>query len=74
MKKYIIISFILLATITLKAQEGTSIFINYLPSIPMGGTADFSNNISPRGVDFEVERFLNEDLSVGFNIAWNLFR
>ena len=74
MKKYIIISFILLATITLKAQEGTSIFINYLPSMPMGGTADFSNNISPRGVDFEVERFLNEELSVGFNIAWNLFR
>ena len=74
MKKYIIISLLVIATIAVKAQEGTSIFVNYLPSIPLGETADFSSNISPRGADFEVQRFINEELSVGFNIGWNLFR
>ncbi|WP_319500395.1 hypothetical protein [uncultured Draconibacterium sp.] len=74
MKKYIIISLLVIATIAVKAQEGTSTFVSYLPSIPLGKTADFSNNISPRGIDFEVQRFLNEELSVGFNIGWNLFR
>lgn len=74
MKKYIIISILIIVTIGVKAQEGTSIFASYLPSIPLGKTADFSNNISPRGVDFEVQRFINEELSVGFNIGWNLFR
>nr|WP_321353712.1 hypothetical protein [uncultured Draconibacterium sp.] len=74
MKKYIIISLLVITTIAAKAQEGTSIFVNYLPSIPLGNTADFSDNISPRGVDFEVQRFLNEELSIGFNIGWNMFR
>ncbi|MEN8117729.1 MAG: OmpW family outer membrane protein [Bacteroidota bacterium] len=74
MKKYIFILLLGLATLVVNAQEGTTIFVNYLPSIPLGETADFSNNISPRGVDFEVNKFLNESLSVGFVVSWNLFR
>lgn len=74
MKKFIIILLLVIAAFGTRAQEGTSIFVSYLPSIPLGETADFSDNISPRGIDFEVQRFLSEDLSVGFNIGWNLFR
>ncbi len=74
MKKYIIILLLGLVTTLVNAQEGSTIFVNYLPAIPLGGTADFSDNISPRGVDFEVQKFLKEDLSVGFVIGWNMFR
>ncbi|WP_347839217.1 hypothetical protein [uncultured Draconibacterium sp.] len=74
MRKYIIISLFIIAAFVTKAQEGTSTFVSYLPSVPLGETADFSNNISPRGVDFEVQRFISEELSLGFNIAWNMFR
>ncbi|MCY1721938.1 hypothetical protein OU798_16410 [Prolixibacteraceae bacterium Z1-6] len=74
MKKYIIIAVLALITFRVDAQDGSTIFVNYLPSLPLGGTADFTDEISPRGVDFEVQHFLNEDLSVGFNIGWTLFR
>lgn len=74
MNKYIIIAALALITFGAGAQDGTTIFANYLPAIPLGGTADFTNNISPRGVDFEVQKFLQEDLSVGFGIGWNMFR
>lgn len=74
MKKYIIIAVLALITFGANAQYGSTIFVNYLPAMPLGGTAEFTDNISPRGVDFEVQRFLKEDLSVGFVIGWNTFR
>lgn len=74
MKKYIIIALLALVTYGVNAQDGIKVFVNYLPSIPLGKTADFTDNISPRGVDFEVQKFLKEDLSVGFVVGWNMFR
>lgn len=74
MKKYIVILLLGLVTNVVSAQEGSTIFVNYLVGMPLGETADFTDNISPRGIDFEANRFLKEDLSVGFNIAWSAFR
>lgn len=74
MKKYIIIVLLALVSNVVNAQEGSSIFVNYLVGMPLGETADYTDNISPRGIDFEVQKFLTEDLSVGFNIAWSMFR
>lgn len=74
MKRYILILLLGLVTNIVSAQEGSTIFVNYLVGMPLGETADFTDNISPRGVDFEVQKFLKEDLSVGFNIGWSIFR
>ncbi len=74
MKKVIIIALLAHITFQVNAQEGTTVFANFLPSMPLGETADFTGNISPRCVDFEVQKFIQEDLSVGFVIGWNLFR
>lgn len=74
MKRYILILLLGLVTLVVNAQEGSTVIVNYLPAMPLGGTADFADNISPRGVDFEVQKFLKEDLSVGFVIGWNMFR
>ncbi|MDB4582693.1 hypothetical protein N9164_06045 [Draconibacterium sp.] len=74
MNKYFLIIVLALATYVAKGQDQTLILVNYSPAISLGETADFTNNFSPRGVDFEVNRFIKEDLSVGFVIGWNVFR
>jgi hypothetical protein len=73
MKKYILILLVSVATMV-NGQDETIIFVNYLPGMALGETTDFTDNFSPRGVDFEVNKFVREDLSVGFVIAWNIFR
>lgn len=74
MNKYIIILILGLASLIGKAQDETLIIVNYLPSLSLGETADFTNNFSPRGVDFEVNKFIAEDISVGFVVSWSIFR
>lgn len=74
MKKYIAILVLGLVTFMAKGQNETQIIFNYLPAVSLGETADFTQDFSPRGVDFEVNRFIQDDLSVGFLIAWNVFR
>lgn len=73
MKKYILILLVSVATIV-NGQDETVVFVNYLPGMALGETTDFTDNFSPRGLDFEVNKFIREDLSVGFVIAWNIFR
>jgi outer membrane protein len=73
MKKYIILSIICLTSFFASAQS-TIIRINYLPAVSLGNTADFTNNFSLRGSEIVVDKFLTEDLSVGFSVGWNVFR
>src|SRR5210317_876141 len=73
MNKYFLIIGLALASFVAKGQE-TVIIVNYLPALSLGETADFTDNFSPRGVDFEVNKFVQDDLSVGFVIGWNIFR
>ena len=74
MNKYIAIAILSLASLFAKAQGETVIIVNYLPAVSLGETADFTNNFSPRGLDFEVNYFVSEDMSVGFVSSWNIFR
>lgn len=73
MKKYIAIILISLATWA-NAQDGNVMIVSYLPAVTMGDASDFVNNFSPRGVDFEVNRYVREDLTVGLMFGWNVFR
>lgn len=74
MNKYIAILILGLASLIVKAQDETLIIVNYLPAVSLGETADFANDFSPRGVDFEVNKFIAADMSVGFVVSWNIFR
>lgn len=74
MKKYILLALLSLSITAANAQRHNQFFINYLPSIPLGETADFTGGISPRGIDFEANHFLSDDISVGVNLAWTVFR
>ena len=74
MKKYVILTLLCLAPLVLKAQPETVVKVNYMPAISLGETADFTNNLSPRGAQIEVDRFLSEDLSIGLSVGWNVFR
>ncbi len=74
MNKYIAIIVLSLASFIAKGQGETVIIVNYLPAVSLGETAEFTNNFSPRGVDFEVNYFVSEDISVGFVSSWNIFR
>jgi len=79
MKKYIAIFIISLVPFFAGAQGENSVgetvfMVNYLPSLSLGETADFTSGFSPRGIDFEANKFITEDLSVGFNVSWNVFR
>lgn len=74
MNKYIAIIVLSLASFVAKGQGETVIIINYLPAVSLGETAEFTDNFSPRGVDFEVNYYLGEELSVGFVASWDVFR
>jgi len=74
MKKYIILIIFCLSSIMVNAQFETFAKISYLPAISLGETADFTNNLSARGVELDVDRFITEDLSVGLSASWNVFR
>ena len=68
MKKYIVILVFCLTTILVEGQS-TELFFTYQPAYIFGENSSFS----PRGVDFEANRFLSEDLSIGFVVGWNIF-
>lgn len=72
--KYFIIIVLALATLVAKGQDRTILIVNFVPSLSLGETADFTNGFSPRGLDFEANKFLMEDLSVGFVVSWVIFR
>lgn len=74
MRRYIILIIVSLTPILAKGQVKTIVKINYLPALSLGKTAEFTSNLSPRGVDLEVNRFLSEEFSVGAAVGWNVFR
>lgn len=73
-KKCLLIIISCFAVLTSKGQNETVFIVNYLPAISLGKTADFTDNFSPRGVDFEANKFLTEDLSIGLVVSWIVFR
>ena len=74
MKKFALISILCLAPLLAQGQSETVVMINYMPALSLGGTAEFTKNFSPRGIEIEMDRFLAEELSLGVSLSWNVFR
>jgi outer membrane protein len=80
MRKYIAIA-ILIISVQAHGQDLPSTFsynrtevtLAYMPAVPLGKTGDFIQRVSPRGVDFEVTKYINEGLSAGFILGWTTF-
>ncbi|WP_200978803.1 OmpW family outer membrane protein [Echinicola sp. 20G] len=51
---------------TVNAQQGYSEFqLNYLPSLPLGETKDFTSKFSFRGLGIEYNYYIQDHLSIG---------
>ena len=72
MKKYIIVCTILFSAFTLSAQD-VIWKMTYDIAFPFSSTKEFSDQVSWRGVALDVDRFVNENLAVGFGVSWSAF-
>jgi len=71
MKKFIL-SLMLLGTISnINAQSITN--ISYSIGFPSGQLSDYINEPSFRGFSFGYAKFIKPDLTLGFNVGWNVF-
>lgn len=62
----------LLLTGQIKAQDRfTSLALNI--GIPMGDTKNFVEEATARGLSFDYNKLINENLAVGGGIAWEVF-
>ncbi len=72
MKRIFIIAIVIAFPFISNAQS--SLFnINYSIALPMGVSQDFIGNTSFSGASFEGRSFINDNISVGGYIGWNLF-
>ena len=72
MKKTSIV-FIFLAVPFISMAQLSLFNLNYSMSVPLGETSDYIGNTSFRGASFEGRAFLNDNISVGGYIGWNVF-
>ena len=80
MKKYICIA-IFIISLNITAQDFPDSFkwkrsevtLSYMPAVPLGSTSDFISRVSPVGVDFDVTKYIADDLSAGFTAGWTAF-
>lgn len=73
MKKIVII-ILMFASFSAYSQTGlgfTSIY--YGPAIPLGGTGDYIENTSWRGIGMGFNSFVSDNVSVGLDISWLIF-
>lgn len=56
----------------LKAQH-TSFNLTYNLAQPVGESHEWTPKFSPRGLGLEYEYFLNENISLGLNVGWQVF-
>ncbi len=72
MKKISIL--LILAALPFVTMAQLSMFnINYSMSVPLGETSDYIGKTSFRGASFEGRSFVQDNLSVGGYIGWNVF-
>jgi hypothetical protein len=72
MKKYIIVCAILFSAFTLSAQN-VIWKMTYDVAFPFSSTKEFSDQVSWRGVALDVDRFVNENVAVGFGVSYSAF-
>ena len=47
--------------------------LTYDVGFPFSSTKEFANQVSWRGLSFDVDRFVNDNLAVGTSVSWSLF-
>lgn len=76
MKKYLLILIAALGFNLGVNAQGTSdvqLSLNYNIGIPMGEFSDFISNPSFRGLNLQVDYYLNDQFSIGGYVGWNGF-
>jgi len=73
MKNSILITFFLLAvTMTSFSQGGYSTF-SYTVGFPAADMSDFTETVSGRGIAFDHNYQLNDNMSIGLGLGWQVF-
>ena len=72
MKKYIITLAMLVSGL---AMNGQNVIwkMTYDVGFPFSSTKEYADQVSWRGVSFDVDRFVNDNLAVGLGFAWSVF-
>lgn len=66
MKFYIYLTLLLISMSSIQVLgQGTMIQLNFAPALPLGGTADFTNNFTGRGANFEFYKMNESNLGYG---------
>jgi len=72
MKKIILLTLIVVMPLMVQAQQ-TLFNLNYSIGLPLGDSKDYIGAASFRGVSFEGRNFINDNLSIGGYLGWNVF-
>lgn len=60
-------------TVNAFSQNDVVYYLNYSPSIPLGKTKDYVEDMSWRGFGFGFSKFVNDNVSVGLDISWSTY-
>ena len=72
MKKYIISLTILVSALAMNGQE-VIWKLTYEVGFPFSSTKEFADQVSWRGISFDVDRLVNDNLAVGLAVSWSTF-
>ena len=72
MRKIFFIISIFISALSLSGQE-VIWKITYDIGIPFSSTKEYTDQVSWRGIAFDVDRFINDNLAVGLGISWSTF-
>ncbi len=70
-------SFFLISTLLIWALPSAKgqgyMLITYDASMPLGNTADYIDNISPRGGSFEAGKYISDRIGLSIKAGWHIF-
>jgi outer membrane protein len=72
MKKYIVVFAIAISSLAVSAQE-VIWKMTYDVGFPFSSTQEFAGQVSWRGLSFDMDRFVTDNLAVGTSFAWSVF-
>ncbi|MDX2431568.1 MAG: hypothetical protein QNK35_11575 [Bacteroides sp.] len=72
MKKYIVTLTLLVAALTMSAQE-VIWKMTYDVGVPFSSTKEFTDQVSWRGLSLDFDRFIGDNLAVGMGFSWSTF-
>lgn len=72
MKKYIVTLTLLVAALTMSAQE-VIWKLTYDVGVPFSSTKEFTDQVSWRGLSLDFDRFVGDNLAVGMGFSWSTF-